>query len=144
MSKTYISAALRRLVYERSNQACEYCLLPEVAAFVSHEVDHVIAEKHGGLTESDNLALSCSVCNKYKGSDLASIDLISREIIRLYNPRCDSWPDHFQLEAGSMLPLTPIGQVTVQLLQINRPERVEERKLLMQAEMLKIPKVISP
>jgi hypothetical protein len=139
MSKSYISVALRRLVYERANQACEYCLIPEVAVFASHEVDHVIAEKHGGLTEIDNLALSCAVCNKYKGSDLASIELTTGEIIRLYNPRRDDWLNHFQLGAGSISPLTPIGQMTVRLLQINRPERVEERRLLLQAEVLKIP-----
>jgi hypothetical protein len=139
MSKTYISAPLRRLVYERAHKACEYCLIPEIAVFASHEIDHVIAEKHGGQTEADNLALSCVVCNKYKGSDLASIDPATREIIRLYHPRQDDWREHFQLEAGSISPLTSIGQVTVQLLQINRPERVEERRLLWQANMLSIP-----
>ncbi|MEQ8754606.1 MAG: hypothetical protein RID09_13975 [Coleofasciculus sp. G1-WW12-02] len=30
MSKTYVSAAVRRLVYERANHACEYCLMPEI------------------------------------------------------------------------------------------------------------------
>jgi HNH endonuclease len=25
-------------------------------AFISHEIDHIIAEKHGGSTESENLA----------------------------------------------------------------------------------------
>jgi 5-methylcytosine-specific restriction endonuclease McrA len=63
MSKTYVSAALRRLVYDRAKGACEYCWMPEIAVLVSHEVDHVIAEKHGGSTDKDNLALSCTVCN---------------------------------------------------------------------------------
>lgn len=31
MSKTYISAALRRLVRDQANYACEYCLIPEMA-----------------------------------------------------------------------------------------------------------------
>lgn len=48
MSKTYISAALRHWVYTRANRRCEYCLMPEIAALVSHEVEHIIAEKHGG------------------------------------------------------------------------------------------------
>ena len=41
---------------------------------VAHEIDHVIAEKHGGQTDKDNLALACTLFNKYKGSDLAFID----------------------------------------------------------------------
>ena len=50
MSKGYISASLRRLVCNRANHGCEYCLIPEIAVLVSHEIDHVIAEKHGGKT----------------------------------------------------------------------------------------------
>jgi len=30
-------------------------LLPAGIAFFSHEIDHVIAEKHGGETNADNL-----------------------------------------------------------------------------------------
>jgi 5-methylcytosine-specific restriction endonuclease McrA len=73
MSKTYISVALRQLIRDRAQTACEYCLMPEMAVLVPHEVDHVIAEKHGGQTTKENLALACTLCNKYKGSDLASI-----------------------------------------------------------------------
>jgi hypothetical protein len=136
MSKTYISAALRRLVYDRAQDVCEYCFVPEVAVFGSHEVDHVIAEKHGGKTEGDNLALACTICNKHKGSDLASIDPITGEIVRLYQPRRDCWSEHFQFEAGGIRPLTAIGRVTVCLLQMNRQERIDERRLLAQAKAL--------
>jgi len=59
MSSTYIPFALRRLVYERAGDCCEYCLTPEAAAFASHEIDHMIAEKHGGATEADK---TCRVC----------------------------------------------------------------------------------
>jgi hypothetical protein len=47
MSKTYVAAELRRLVVERAKACCEYCLIPEALALASHQVDHVIAEKHG-------------------------------------------------------------------------------------------------
>lgn len=139
MSKTYISAALRRLVRDRARHACEYCLIPEVAVLVPHEVDHVVAEKHGGQTNENNLALACTICNKYKGSDLASIDPSNGEIVRLYQPHHDRWQNHFRLEEGEILPLTAIGRVTVRLLQMNRPERVKERKLLLQANVLSVP-----
>jgi 5-methylcytosine-specific restriction endonuclease McrA len=59
MSVSYIPAALRRLVEERANRRCEYCLLPENVSFYTHEIDHVIPEKHGGKTDATNLALTC-------------------------------------------------------------------------------------
>ena len=136
MSKTYVSAALRQLVHDRANGTCEYCLMPEIAVLVSHEVDHVIAEKHGGRTESPNLALACTICNKHKGSDLASIDPVDGAIVRLFQPRGDRWPDHFQLRDGEIMPLTAIGRVTVRLLQLNRAERRLERKGLLAAGVL--------
>jgi hypothetical protein len=133
MSKTYISKALRQLVRERSAGCCEYCLLPESSVLISHEVDHVIAEKHGGVTEENNLALSCTLCNKHKGSDIASIAPETGEIMALFNPRRDRWSEHFQAENGKFLPLTSIGAVTIRLLQLNRVNRLEERRLLIQA-----------
>jgi HNH endonuclease len=137
MSKTYIPAALRKQVYARGKCCCEYCLIPEVATLESHQIDHVIAEKHGGLTEYNNLALSCVLCNKYKGSDLTSIDPKTGIITPLYNPRRNVWSEHFCLEEAKLIPLTPIGRVTVRLLQLNRKDIVEERKLLIEAGIYK-------
>jgi hypothetical protein len=139
MSQSYISAALRRQIYERSKRCCEYCGLPELAVLISHEVDHMIAEKHGGKTNRENLALACTSCNKHKGSDLASIDPLNGEIVRLYQPRGDQWSSHFRFEAGEILPLTAIGRVTVRLLQLNRSERVAIRRLLGEAGVWQIP-----
>jgi 5-methylcytosine-specific restriction endonuclease McrA len=71
---TYVPAAMRREVIKRAGNRCEYCQLPTEVAFYPHEVDHVIAEKHGGATDIDNLAFSCWRCNRHKGSDLTSFD----------------------------------------------------------------------
>ena len=71
---TYIPESLRRLVRNRAGNCCEYYLLSESDNFLSHEVDHIISEKHGGATEADNLCLSCFDCNRHKGSDIGSID----------------------------------------------------------------------
>jgi hypothetical protein len=99
----------------------------------------VIAEKHGGQTHEANLALACALCNKYKGSDLASMDSVTGEIVQLYQPRGDRWADHFQVEDGAIVPTTAIGRVTVTLLQINRPARILERRLCMVAGILTVP-----
>ena len=136
MSKTYIPSAVRRFVSERANHACEYCLIPEIAVLAPHQIDHVIAEKHGGPTNPDNLALACTICNKHKGSDLASIDPSSGETVRLYRPREDHWHEHFQLKGGRIIPQSAIGRVTVQLLRLNLLERVKERRILSQANVL--------
>ena len=138
MSKTYIPVALRRQVEERAHSCCEYCLVPDFATFASHEIDHIIAEKHGGRTESENLALSCTLCNKYKGSDLASIDPNTEKILPLYHPRQNLWSEHFQLSRAEFTPLTAIGRVTIRLLQLNRPDRVEERQLLLNAGIIEL------
>ncbi|WP_336389819.1 hypothetical protein [Scytonema hofmannii] len=52
MSTTYIPVALRKQVYERARGCCEYFLISDLVTFAPHEIDHVIAEKHGGLTEA--------------------------------------------------------------------------------------------
>lgn len=129
MSVTYIPTALRNLVYERADGYCEYCLISEAVSFATHQIDHIIAEKHGGETVAENLALSCALCNKYKGSDLTSIDPKTGEIARLFNPRTDVWSEHFKIENGVFIGLTPNARATIRLLQINNSARIEERKI---------------
>ncbi|MGF1542362.1 MAG: HNH endonuclease [Pleurocapsa sp.] len=139
MSSSYISTAIRRLVGERANYCCEYCLIPEAFTFATHEIDHIIAKKHGGKTIAENLALSCTLCNKYKGSDLASIDPETNDIRPLYHPRKHKWSENFEVKDGRVIPLTPEGRVTTRLLQFNREERIEERKLMIEAGIIKLP-----
>lgn len=136
----YVSASLRQEVYNRAGGQCEYCLIPEIVSLVPHEVDHITARKHGGETETDNLALACSLCNKFKGTDLTSIDSESRAITPLFHPRHQRWTDHFRLEEAQVVPLTATGRVTVMLLQLNQPGRVAERELLLAVGSIQIPK----
>lgn len=132
MSVTYISNALRTLVYKRAKGLCEYCLISEEVCFATHHIDHIIAEKHGGLTVESNLALSCSICNKFKGSDISSIDGETDEITPLFNPRKHIWSEHFAIENGYFVGLTPNARATIRLLQLNNLARVEERRMLLQ------------
>lgn len=124
---TYVPTAVRDLVYARAKGCCEYCLISEEVSFAMHQIDHVIAEKHGGLTIEENLALSCVLCNKHKGSDIASIDETG-EVVPLFNPRRDDWSEHFSVDDGYFIGLTPRGKVTIRLLQINSLARVDERR----------------
>jgi len=131
VAQKYVPVALRRLVRSRASERCEYCLIPERLTFAPHWVDHVVAEKHGGQTEESNLALSCVLCNQHKGTDLTSIDPLTNEIAPLFHPRKDAWADHFRLKGAEIEPLTPVGRVTVRLLQLNQSERVKERELVL-------------
>ena len=130
MSVTYIPTVLRNLVYERAEGLCEYCLIDEEISFTKHQIDHIIAEKHGGETVEKNLALACALCNKYKGSDLTSIDNETGEIARLFNLRKDVWSEHFRIENGVFIGLTPNARAMIRLLQMNNSARVEERRIL--------------
>jgi hypothetical protein len=124
---TYIGAELRRIVISRAGNCCEYCLLNQEDNTFSFQVDHIIAEKHGGETELDNLSWSCPNCNGYKGSDIGSIDPDTGKLTPLFNPRLQAWRDHFRLDGPLIEPQSPEGRVTVRLLRFNRMEQVEER-----------------
>jgi len=129
---SYISVAHRRIVSQRSGCGCEYCLIHEDDAFFSFEIDHIISEKHGGLTHPDNLAHTCFFCNRFKGSDIGSVLLPDMEFIRFYHPRKDVWQEHFKLENGVIQPLTDIGEVTAKILKFNDVDRIIERRLLIE------------
>ena len=115
MSETPVSAALRRRVQERASGNCEYCLLSETDAYFSHEPDHIIASKHDGPTEFENLCWSCFDCNRFKGSDIASQDPVNDELVRLFNPRKDMWKDLFKLDDSTVVGLTPSGRATIEV-----------------------------
>jgi hypothetical protein len=133
VTRAYISAALRRSVGKRARECCEYCLLPADAAEYPHEVDHLLALKHGGSTDSDNLALACFKCNRNKGSDLSAIDPIDKLLIPLFNPRTQVWTEHFKLAGPLIIGQTPAGRATVNLLQLNSESRLERRRALIEA-----------
>lgn len=73
MSEAYVPAAMRHEVRERAHGCCGSCLLAEDDAYFPHESDHIISLKHRGLSVRENLAWSCFDCNRFKGSDIASL-----------------------------------------------------------------------
>jgi len=77
---------LRSQVRDRAHGQCEYCLIHEDEVLYPHEADHIVAEKHGGPTTLENLAWACGVCNRNKGSDVASIDANTGKVVPLFHP----------------------------------------------------------
>ena len=69
-----ISDAQRSRARERAGSCCEYCRLAQSGRLYRFHVDHIIATKHGGSDEDDNLCLACYKCNGYKGSNIAALE----------------------------------------------------------------------
>lgn len=126
----YISPETRRIVASRAGFVCEYCLISEEDAYFRFQVEHIISRKHGGSDSLENLALSCVFCNRYKGSDIASLIPAGNQLVRFYNPRTDRWHEHFRLTGVLIESLTTIGEATVRILQINHDDQISERQAL--------------
>ncbi len=129
----YVSENLRTRVELRANGFCEYCRIAIEDTYFGGEIDHIISLKHRGQTEFENLALACQPCNRNKGNDLGSISETSNELVRFFNPRTDVWSEHFRVNADSEIePLTQIGEVTAFIFGFNEPERITERRGLIE------------
>ncbi len=117
-----IGAATRRLVRDRAGRRCEYCRTRQAdEPFISYQIEHVIAEQHGGGDEESNLALACSHCNLHKGPNLAGIE-------PLFHPRRQAWEDHFEYQAFFVAGKTACGRATVQVLAMNAQARIDLRQ----------------
>jgi hypothetical protein len=121
---------LRLLVITKAKHCCEYCGVHEDDQFWNYHVDHIISIKHGGTTEYHNLAYSCSLCNQNKGTDLGTYLKGSMRLVRLFNPRKDSWHIHFGVLEGEILPKTQIAAATIKVLDLNEPDRIILRRAL--------------
>lgn len=119
-------------VWRRANGICEYCLLPQEFDRLPFQIDHIIARKHRGSDDADNLALACFACNNHKGPNIAGVDQNTGDVIRLFHPRRDNWEEHFEWRGASLVGRTPIGRVTVDVLEINLPHRIRLREMLME------------
>jgi len=125
-----IGQQLRDRVARRADYRCEYCLIHEEDAGFPHQVDHIVSRKHAGTSHFQNLAYACVLCNRYKGSDIASIDPETGQTVGLFHPRRDRWEDHFHIVRGLITPATAVGRVTARLLRMNAVERIAEREIL--------------
>ena len=118
-------------VWRRANSRCEYCLMPQQFDVLTFQVDHIIARKHHGTEDLENLALACFACNNHKGSNIAGIDPQTGDVTPLYHPRRDRWQDHFEWDDGILRGRTAAGRATVDVLAINLTYRVQLRAMLM-------------
>lgn len=124
---TDVSDRLRQAVAERAYHVCEYCLIHEDDTFWGCQIDHVISRKHGGRSESDNLAWACACCNANKGSDVGTLAGIPPQLTPLFHPRTDRWGKCFHLDGVRIEGQNSVGAGTEKLLRFNEPRRFHER-----------------
>ena len=122
-----MDSATRQLVRRRAGDRCEYCLLVQEHSIVPHQIEHIVARQHGGSDDPNNHALACSRCNAFKGPNLAGFDTDSGNIIAIFHPRRDVWETHLKFDGPRIIGLTPAGRVTVSLLAMNEPRRLQLR-----------------
>ena len=127
-----VSKTVEQEVAIRANFCCEYCLLPEFASFYTFHVEHIRSIKHGGTSDTENLAYGCPDCNFSKGSDIATFTENNEDIIRFFNPRKDIWSAHFEIQEGAIYGKTEIGIATVKIFKFNDLERLIFRQQLIQ------------
>ena len=72
-----------------------------------------------------------------KGSDVATFLDDRRTAVRFYNPRIDTWNDHFSVEpTGLLTAITDIGAGTSKVLDLNHPDSIIERRELIRLNLL--------
>ncbi len=65
-------------------------------------VDHIRPASAGGVSDVENLCLACYRCNKFKGARLDVPDPLTGETAPLFNPRAQTWHDHFAWSADGL------------------------------------------
>lgn len=113
----------------RAGHICEYCRAPEVVFNLPFEVEHIIPLSRGGNSDENNLALSCRSCNLYKSDAVSGFDEETQTEARFFNPRKNSWTEHFVLDRkiGEIKGLTAAGRVTISRLRINGKAQLAAR-----------------
>ncbi len=127
-----IPADIRKVVIERAENRCEYCLMPDDDELnnYTHHIDHIRSLKHRGTSNLDNLAYACMLCNAAKGADIGTTHDECGDFVYFFNPRKDNWSDHFELVDSVIESRTATGWVITLMLRFNTPERIEARRLI--------------
>jgi 5-methylcytosine-specific restriction endonuclease McrA len=130
MKLPQVSEILKQRVREAAGDRCGYCLSPQRFIMGTLEVEHLVPRAQGGGNEEDNLWLSCSLCNRYKGAQTSAIDPLTGSAAQLFNPRHDSWNEHFlwSTDGVRIEGITPPGRATVEALKLNNELAVEVRR----------------
>lgn len=126
-----ISEALRRQIIEEAGHRCEYCKTSSRLIGMPLIMEHVFPKSLGGQDDLSNLAASCYRCNEFKGARTDARDPETGQLVPLFNPRMQTWSDHFTWGNGGthLLGITSTGRATVISLRLNNENIVEARAI---------------
>ena len=130
-----VSDALRQRVAAQARHRCGYCHTQEAVSGIPLTLEHLTPKARGGPDAEENLWLSCRLCNEAKGVRTEAADPQTGETVPLYNPRTQTWAEHFMWDEDSthIISLTATGRATVQALSLNDELRVRARAIWAQA-----------
>lgn len=93
--------AVKNLVRNRAQNTCEFCRLHQVhQPAFRFHIEHIRPKKHGGT------------------------------IVPLFNPRTDSWSDHFLFQDVLLIGKSPVGRATIAVLAMNHNKRLQLRRIV--------------
>ena len=117
-----ISERLREQVSLADRNRCAYCQTSEANCGIPLTIDHIQPISKGGETSFENLCLACRPCNEFKATLTIAEDPLTGETVPLFNPRTQSWSEHFRWSADAtrVEGLTAIGRATIIALRMNR------------------------
>lgn len=124
-----ISERLRQEIIAAADYRCEYCKSSSRLTGTPLVMEHILPRSLGGSDHRENLAASCYRCNEFKGAKTHAVDPITNQLVELFNPRKQSWLEHFSWEDSGILiaGLTNIGRATVIALRLNNENIMEAR-----------------
>jgi hypothetical protein len=122
----------RAFVAQRAHWCCEYCKSQERFAPQAFTIDHIIPISKNGSDDTDNLAYACQGCNMYKASRVETFDIVSNQMVPIFNPRIQNWHDHFAWshDFTELIALSSSGRVTIVGLKLNRKILIKLRRFL--------------
>src|SRR5712692_3951014 len=170
-SPAVLIEGVREALAETFNDKCAYCESPvsvdsyyDVESFRprSRAVDNdgAVAPDHYWwlIYEWTNLLLSCSTCNKLKGSRFpiegrrapvrtTDPDLLRKEKPLLFDP-CVDWPEEELIfsKSGKVASETKRGRMTISVLGLNRSTLITARRMefkLLQSEWKEVPDLLN-
>ncbi len=130
MARPYIPQTLREKVAAEASHRCGYCLTPQSYTAMPMHVEHIVPYAAGGSSTQDNLWLACPLCNGHKATKTHATDPESGERVPLFNPRHQSWPEHFGWSEDGTLVVgqSVCGRATVVALHLNNEYLVRARR----------------
>ncbi len=117
-----------RTVELRADGRCEYCRMHQALQGATFHVEHIVPVSRGGNSDLDNLAWCCPSCNFSKSNRTDAVDPQSGESLPLFNPRTDSWAEHFDWADFTLVGTTAVGRATASVLNFNQPRRMLIRR----------------